>query len=131
MYTIRKEFHFSASHNLEGLCDGHPCSRIHGHNYVVTVELRSCHLNKAGFVRDYRELGHIKRFIDEALDHKHLNDFLPFNPTSENMAKHFYELFKKTTPELVAVEISETPKTHCRYEPFDNPFCKNDDDGAV
>lgn len=117
MYTIRKEFHFSASHELEGLSINHPCSRVHGHNYVVTVELKSSKVNEVGFVKDYRALDPIKQFIDDALDHKHLNDFLPFNPTAENIAKHLYDLFKGNNPELSAVEVSETPKTFCRYEP--------------
>jgi len=118
MYIIRKEFAFSASHILEGLAEGHPCGRLHGHNYVIVVELRSTKLNDVGFIKDYRELDHIKKFIDDALDHKHLNDFLEFNPTAENMAKFFYETWQKGTPFLYAIEVSETPKTNARYEPF-------------
>src|SRR5215468_9371730 len=34
-YTISKFFEFSAAHHLTGLPDDHPCSRVHGHNYVV------------------------------------------------------------------------------------------------
>ena len=116
MYIIRKEFSFSASHCLEHLQAEHPCSRIHGHNYVVTVELRGKTLSDAGFVRDYRALSPVKDFLDSALDHRHLNDFLPFNPSAENIARHLYELFRGTIPELYAVEVSETPKTTARYE---------------
>jgi 6-pyruvoyltetrahydropterin/6-carboxytetrahydropterin synthase len=116
MYTIAKEFHFSASHQLSGLPDDHPCSRLHGHNYVFRVHLKSDTLNEVGFVVDYRNLDDIKRFIDDALDHKHLNDFLPFNPTAENMAKHFAIEFNKVHPEVYAVEVEETPKTIARYE---------------
>jgi 6-pyruvoyl-tetrahydropterin synthase len=39
-YTISKEFAFSAAHHLNGLPPSHPCSRVHGHNYVVRVVLR-------------------------------------------------------------------------------------------
>jgi len=117
MFKIRKEFHFSASHVLNGLPDEHPCSRLHGHNYVITVELKSPTLNKVGFVRDYRELDHIKKFIDDAFDHKHLNDFFPVNPSAENMAEFCYITWKNFTPELCAVEVCETPKTTARYEP--------------
>jgi 6-pyruvoyltetrahydropterin/6-carboxytetrahydropterin synthase len=111
MYTISKEFHFSASHQLERLPAEHPCSRVHGHNYIVTVELSSDRLDQVGMVKDYRALEPIKKFIDDALDHKHLNDFLPFNPTAENLAKYIYELFKPTFSALSAVNVSETPKT--------------------
>ena len=117
MYIIRKEFVFSASHQLEGLPPEHPCSKCHGHNYIVTAELSSAKLNHVGFVLDYRELEHIKKFIDDALDHKHLNDFLTFNPTAELIAKFLYETLKKSTPLLSAIEVSETPKTLARYTP--------------
>jgi len=33
------------------------------------------------------------------------------------MSKFLYELFKPQFPLLSAVEMSETPKTRCRYEP--------------
>lgn len=119
MYTIRKQFNFSAGHQLTGLPADHPCSRVHGHNYVVTVELRTNErnpLNTIGFVQDYRALDPIKQYIDGALDHRHLNDVLLMNPTAENIAKHLYDMFKVHFPLLVAVEVSETPKTTARYE---------------
>ena len=117
MYKIRKEFHFSASHQLNCLPETNPCSRVHGHNYVVTVELCVKELNDVGFVVDYRALDDIKKYIDDVLDHQHLNDILPFNPTAENMAKNMYEYFNFLHPEVCAVEVCETPKTSARYEP--------------
>ena len=122
MYKISKEFHFSASHRLEGLPEEHPCSRLHGHNYIVKIELRNAVLNSVGFVVDYRELDSIKTWIDNTLDHKHLNDVLHFNPTAEKMAEYFYDIFKNKLGiwQITAVEISETPKTNARYEPDNN-----------
>ena len=122
MYTIRKDFAFSASHSLDCLPADHPCSRIHGHNYVVTVELRAEATDEVGMVFDYRRLEPVKKFIDSTLDHKHLNDFLPLNPTAENLAVHIFELFKESIPYLHAVEVSETPKTSARYEQADTDF---------
>ena len=126
MYTISKEFHFSASHILFGLEDGHPCGRMHGHNYVIVVELQSQSLNKTGFVKDYRELDPIKKFIDEELDHKHLNDLflrdrVPLflgNPSAENMARVLFDVFQHLVPDvkISAVIVKETPKTAARYE---------------
>lgn len=116
MYKIRKEFSFCASHQLNCLPEGHPCTRLHGHNYVVTVELVGSKLNDAGMLQDYRELDDIKQFLDNAFDHKNLNDFLPYNPTAENMARHFFAIWKTNHPLLYAVEVSETPKTSARYE---------------
>lgn len=116
MYKISKQFSFSASHILDGLPPEHPCSRLHGHNYVITVHLKSEQLNTVGFVKDYRELDSVKRYIDEQLDHRHLNDIFPFNPTAENIAKYLYDVFRKDIPEIYAVEVSETPKTTAIYE---------------
>jgi 6-pyruvoyltetrahydropterin/6-carboxytetrahydropterin synthase len=122
MYTIAKEFTFSASHELRGLPDGHPCSRTHGHNYVVTVELKARTLDGTGFVFDYRKLDPIKKFIDSKLDHQHLNNAIPFNPTAENIAKFLFdycvELLEDSSPDVFmsAVSVSETPKTTARYD---------------
>jgi 6-pyruvoyltetrahydropterin/6-carboxytetrahydropterin synthase len=116
MFIIRKEFAFSASHCLGHLPEGHPCSRVHGHNYIVTVELRSAILRN-GFVRDYRELDCVKKFLDENWDHRHLNDVLPnISPTAENMAHILFLEFDIKLTELYAIEVSETPKTNARYE---------------
>ena len=118
MYKISKQFSFSASHALFNLADGHPCSRLHGHNYEVTIHLRLRELNEAGFVVDYKSLGFVKEFIDKTLDHRNLNEIMaPLNPSSENIAKMLYDVFKPQLPQLYAVEISETPKTSAIYEP--------------
>jgi 6-pyruvoyltetrahydropterin/6-carboxytetrahydropterin synthase len=116
MYRITKEFAFCASHHLEGLPDTHPCSRDHGHNYLIKVELSDTKLNETGFVIDYRKLDSIKQLIDETLDHRNLNDVLVCNPTAENIAKELFKTFKGRFPQLTAIEVSETPKTNCRYE---------------
>ena len=117
MYTITKEFAFCASHQLTHLPKTHPCSRVHGHNYLIKVELKSKTLNEDYFIRDYRELEGVKIYIDDVLDHQHLNAVLPFiEPTAELIAKHLYETFKPMLPELSAVEVSETPKTNARYD---------------
>lgn len=117
MHRITKEFHFSAGHHLDGLPSDHPCARRHGHNYLVKIELSDTILDEHGFVKDYNDLKPIKDFIDNALDHKYLNDFLPFNPTAENISKHLFETFQSQFPQITAIEVSETPKTNCRYEP--------------
>ncbi|HKL46683.1 MAG TPA: 6-carboxytetrahydropterin synthase QueD [Roseovarius sp.] len=118
MYTITKEFHFSASHQLFGLPEDHQCARLHGHNYIVVVELRSEELNQHGFVRDYHDLAALKRYIDDELDHRHLNDVLGDDcVTAERMAKHFFHWCHAQWPEVSAVRVSETPKTWAEYRP--------------
>lgn len=118
MFRIFKEFHFSASHQLFGLAEDHPCARLHGHNYVVEVELQSETLDSTGFVRDYRELAPFKTYVDDHLDHRHLNDVLGDGcVTAEHMARHFHDWCKAKWPEVCAVRVRETPKTCSEYRP--------------
>lgn len=118
MYRISKEFHFSASHQLKGLPESHQCARLHGHNYVVVIELESDGLDTHGFVRDYLDLAPLKRYIDDELDHRHLNDILGDDRvTAEHMARHFFDWCKARWPEVSAAKVSETPKTWAEYRP--------------
>ncbi|MDR3326715.1 MAG: 6-carboxytetrahydropterin synthase QueD [Prevotellaceae bacterium] len=114
-YQISKIFNFSASHILNGLVADHPCSRLHGHNYAVRFWFAADVLNYAGFVIDYRDLDTIKNYINNSLDHRHLNDIFEFNPTSENIAKFLYDTFKLQFAQLIRVEVSETPFTNAFY----------------
>lgn len=119
MFTIAKQFSFSASHQLIGLPDDHPCSRLHGHNYVVEVELQAAALNPYGFVRDYRDLSALKNWLDETFDHRHLNEYFEETPsTAENLALTIYRWAADRWPETTAVRVSETPKTWAEYRPM-------------
>lgn len=113
-YTISKEFTFSASHTLRGLPEGHQCARIHGHNYVVRVEVTG-DLDEVGFVVDYATLGGLGVVIDDRLDHRHLNDVLDINPTAELLSRHLTETAREVLDlpigTTVQVWVSETPRT--------------------
>ncbi|MBT9385773.1 6-carboxytetrahydropterin synthase QueD [Pseudooceanicola sp. CBS1P-1] len=117
MYRITKEFHFSASHQLGHLPADHQCARLHGHNYVVVVELASDRLNGDGFVRDYHELKALKDYIDDHFDHRHLNEVLNMPSTAEALARHFFDWCRERWAETSAVKVSETPKTWAEYRP--------------
>lgn len=117
MYTISKQFSFSASHIIEGLTQDHPCSRLHGHNYVVELVLAAQELNETGFVVDYNELSVFKDMIDQTLDHRHLNDILSGPTTAECLAKYLYDHARQIWPEVQSVSVSETPKTNATYCP--------------
>lgn len=120
MLTISKEFHFSASHVLTQLPDGHPCARVHGHNYVVVLELAAPRerLDDTGFVRDYRELDAFTQWLDDTLDHRHLNEILgSLQPSAENLALWIHDHWRNQLPELAAVRVSETPRTWAEYRP--------------
>jgi 6-pyruvoyltetrahydropterin/6-carboxytetrahydropterin synthase len=121
MYTIMKEFSFEASHQLIGLPEGHKCSNVHGHSYRVRVELSDLP-DAIGFIRDYRDLDDFKRYIDQEIDHRHLNEVIPAPPngsmnntTAEHLAFYFYQWCRGRWPEVVAVHVSETKKTWASY----------------
>lgn len=118
MYTIGKQFAFSASHIIGGLPADHPCGRLHGHNYEVEVVLQSDQLDQVGFVRDYQELSALKEFLEETVDHRHLNDVLGHNQTTaEAISKWLYEWCVARWPQTVAVRVRETPRTWAEYRP--------------
>lgn len=117
MYTITKEFHFSASHQLKKLHKDHPCMRNHGHNYTVIMCFKSATLDATDFVIDYRLLAPIKDWIDSVLDHRNLNDVMgDINTSSENIAKWIFDSWVGTMPMLHSVTIKETDKTAATYE---------------
>lgn len=116
MFTISKQFHFSASHIIEGVPDGHPCGRLHGHNYIVEIVLRSDNLDSIGFVIDYNDLKPFKEIIDKQLDHRHLNDVLPGSTSAESIAYYLYQRAKEMWKEVLKIRVSETPKTWAEYQ---------------
>lgn len=120
-YRISKEFAFSASHQLHGLRDGHPCGRVHGHNYVVRVTLEGDTLDADGFLLDYGDLAPFGRWLDDTVDHRHLNDVLDGQPSAENMARQFAKVVCALAPVpadvRVRVAVSETPKTWAEWSP--------------
>jgi 6-pyruvoyltetrahydropterin/6-carboxytetrahydropterin synthase len=116
MFTVAKKFTFSASHRLE-LPEKHPCSRVHGHNYTVWLELEANQLDSRGMVLDFGELRLFKQWLDGEFDHHHLNDVVNFSPTCENLAEFFYTAAKAVWPELVAVRVSEGETTWAEYRP--------------
>lgn len=87
MYLITKTFEIAGCHRLE-LSYESKCSRLHGHNWMVTVHCRAGQLNADGIVADF---SHIKENIMNYLDHGNFNELLPFNPTAENIARWICE----------------------------------------
>jgi len=87
---------------------------LHGHNYEVELILQSDQLDEFGFVVDYGELRPFKDFIDETLDHRHLNDILT-PTTAEALAEFLFRKARELWPQTVAVRVSETPKTWAEY----------------
>ena len=124
-YSVSKEFSFSAAHQLKGLPLSHPCSRLHGHNYTVSVEIIATALDDVGFVIDYRDLDVVKEYLDEKFDHRCLNDQIDVNPTAENLAKWIHNFIAQSIIGVtlrrlhgqydLVVGVAETPKTWATY----------------
>ena len=76
MYTVIKRMEISAAHSLK-LSYRSKCEDLHGHNWIITVYCRSRELNADGMVVDF---SHIKETVKGKLDHRNLNEVLPFNP---------------------------------------------------
>ena len=116
-YTISKLHTFSASHQLAGLHDGHPCGRLHGHNYTLRVELTADRLDEHGFVLDYNLLAPFLKWVDDTLDHRHLNDVMGVQPSAEIMSRWLTEKARQILNlDTVTVAVSETPKTWAKWE---------------
>jgi 6-pyruvoyltetrahydropterin/6-carboxytetrahydropterin synthase len=118
-FVIGKQFSFAAAHHLTGLPAGHKCSRLHGHTYQVEVQLTSPALDGPGFVADYQTLEPLGRYLQAELDHRDLNEVLPFQPTCENLARHLFGWCRGNLPAgplVCTVRVSESPHTWAEYQ---------------
>ena len=83
MYYISKRLEIAGCHQLN-LSYPSMCSRLHGHNWIVTIYCKARELNQDGMIVDFT---HVKEQIHSYLDHGNFNELLPFNPTAENIAR--------------------------------------------
>ena len=58
------------------------------------------------------DFSHIKRIVKEQLDHRNLNEVLPFNPTAENIARWICDQL----PGCYKVEVQESEANTAIYE---------------
>jgi 6-pyruvoyltetrahydropterin/6-carboxytetrahydropterin synthase len=143
---VSKKFTFDMAHALYGY-DG-PCKNIHGHTYMLTVTLRGTILNQAntpknGMVIDFTDF---KQIVSKAVlnefdhslvlnafsPHANLNDlndnfekinYVPYQPTCENMLLDFLDRIRKKLPINVTVsniKLEETPSSYAEWFIEDN-----------
>ncbi|MGW2183262.1 6-pyruvoyl trahydropterin synthase family protein [Streptomyces sp. NPDC001732] len=100
---------FEASHQLHGLRDGHPCGRLHGHSYVLSVPVPA-----VPRPRDVPEL--LRNHLRNAMHGRVLNEVIPgVNPTSENLARHFSQWLEDRAMGGACMRVSETETSWAEY----------------
>lgn len=86
--TLFKDFTFEAAHRLPHVPEGHKCGRLHGHSFMVRLEITGEVDPHTGWIIDFAELKAAFKPTYERLDHHYLNDIPGLeNPTSEVLAK--------------------------------------------
>ncbi len=108
MYTVIKRLEVSAAHSLR-LSYPSKCQQLHGHNWIITIYCRARELNADGMVTDFTR---IKEQVMGQLDHRNLNDVLPFNPTAENIARWVC----RQVEHCYRVEVQESEGNMAIYE---------------
>ena len=108
MFYVSKKIRIAASHHLE-VDNPTKCARPHGHNYEIEVFCKSKDLDVNGMVVDFKT---IRERVTDRLDHRNLNEVLPFNPTAENLARWICEQI----PDCYKVTVKETENNTATYE---------------
>lgn len=119
-YTLKIVTDFAAAHTLRDYPGA--CSRMHGHNWKLEVEVCAAALDSIGMGVDFKIIRQAARDVAERLDHQYLNDIPPFdeiNPTAENIASYFYQELSKElnsgSLKVSAITIWETERACVRY----------------
>src|SRR3569833_2057788 len=76
-YTLKVVTDFAAAHLLRDYPG--ECSRLHGHNWKVEVEVIATVLDDVGMGLDFKTIKAAAKEIIATLDHHHLNDLPPFD----------------------------------------------------
>ena len=111
---------FASAHTLRDYPGD--CSRLHGHNWRLEVEVEARELDALGMGIDFKTVKRAARALAKELDHRYLNDVPPFdriNPTAENLAAWFHgrlsELLNDARVTVSAVTLWETERACARY----------------
>jgi len=120
-YTLKIVTDFAAAHTLRDYPGA--CSRMHGHNWKVEVEVLATSLDDVGMGIDFKAIKRTTRQVTDELDHRYLNEIVPFdeiNPTAENIASYIYrgvgELINDDRVRVKSITLWETERACVRYE---------------
>jgi len=88
------------------------CERIHGHTFNVEVQVEVDRLDGTGIGIDFSV---IKEKLNDVLpDHTLLNEVYEFNPSAENLSRHFFQELKKHFP-VKSVTVWESTDASATY----------------
>lgn len=139
LFAVTKEIQFDAGHRVP--MHASKCRNPHGHRYRVVACLTGAlqqEGSSTGMVLDFGDIktaltekvhdvfdhGFIVKTTDddmvEALNKGKLHlgwkvIYVPFDPTAENLAKHFYDILDSELLGVEYVEVWETPTSMARY----------------
>lgn len=89
MFTVFKDFQFSAAHSIRG--HRGECRHLHGHNYRVRVHAAAAELDEIGMVVDFADLKEVVSAVLGPFDHRVIDEVPPFdrvNTTAELLSRH-------------------------------------------
>ncbi len=113
---LSRTFRFEAGHHLPNVPPEHKCARPHGHSYRLTVVVAGEVDEQAGWVMDFGRIKQAAEPLIARLDHGTLNEVEGLeNPTSERIAKWFWDRLRPQLPELLAVTVHESETSSCTY----------------
>ena len=131
--TVHRKAHFNAAHRLYvkewsfeknqevfGKCNN---PHYHGHNYEIIVSVTGEIDPQTGYLIDMKILKDIiKEEIEDAFDHKNLNEQVPefkdLNPTAENIVVVSWDKIRKRLDKALELEVTlyETPRNFVTYK---------------
>lgn len=138
MYYLKTSASFDSAHFLHGY--NGKCANIHGHRWTVEVKISGDDLQesgeKRGMIIDFGDLKKAVRSLANDFDHAFIYEKdslksatvqalesenfrlieVPFRPTAENFARHFYEILSAQGLEIKSVTVYETPDNCAVYE---------------
>ncbi len=119
-YLLKVVTEFASAHTLRDYPGA--CSRMHGHNWKLELEVEATALDEVGMGIDFKRMKAAANEVGDRLDHRYLNDLEPFteiNPTAENIAAYMYrEIAAKLNSDTIRVKAAtlwETDRACVRY----------------